>query len=230
MENQKEKKIKVLQNGPYEVTGNIPLNGLRFVPDKEGASESYEETIKYPRQESYHLCRCGGSSNKPFCDGSHYVNGFDGKETASHKTYDEMATYIEGKVVDLLDAEELCAVARFCDTNGTTWDLINNSKNPHTENIVKQQCNDCPSGRLTAVTKDGKRIEPVLSQEVSILEDEDAQVHGPIWVKGGISIEDGEGLLYPVRNRVTLCRCGKSQNKPFCDARHMQNEGELLNE
>ncbi|MDU1891453.1 MAG: CDGSH iron-sulfur domain-containing protein [Dysgonomonas sp.] len=229
MSTQDQKKVKVLKNGPYEVTGNIPLNQLRFVPDNEDASLAYKEVKKYPQQETYHLCRCGKTNNKPFCDGSH-LQGFDGTETAGHETYDQMAGFTEGKFIDLLDAEKLCAVARFCDTNGTTWNLVEESESDKTNDIVIQQCCDCPSGRLTAVTKDGKRIEPKLPQEISILEDPAVKVHGPIWVKGGIAIEDADGIVYPVRNRVTLCRCGKSQNKPFCDARHMQNEGEIKGE
>ena len=43
---------------------------------------------------------------------------------------------------------------------------------------------------------------------------------GPIWVKGGIRIEGADGKSYEIRNRVTLCRCGQSSNKPFCDGTH----------
>jgi CDGSH-type Zn-finger protein len=231
MKEEDQKKIKILHDGPYEVTGNVPLNQLRFVADKEddGAVASYQLVKKYPLQDTYHLCRCGKSTNKPFCDGSHY-QGFDGTETAGHKTYDEMAGLIEGKVIDMLDAEELCAVARFCDTYSTSWNLVEDGVTEEAKNIVIQQCKDCPSGRLTAVTKEGKRIEPELPQEISILEDTPEAVHGPIWVKGGILIEDEHGKAYPVRNRVTLCRCGKSTNKPFCDAKHIENSGELKEE
>jgi len=225
MDAQSTKKVKVLENGPYQVTGNIPLNQLRFVPDRDGSSTSYELMQAYPSQEAYSLCRCGRSKNKPFCDGTH-LEGFYGKETASRQTYDQMAEFTEGQHIDLLDAESLCAVARFCDTNGTTWNLVEHSETADTNEIIIQQCNDCPSGRLTAVTKDGKAIEPELPQEISILEDPAGEVHGPIWVKGGIPIEGANGRPYPVRNRVTLCRCGKSRNKPFCDARHMENKGE----
>lgn len=229
MDIENRKKVKVLENGPYEVSGNIPMNQLRFVPDAEGASLRYEKVKDYPQAETYHLCRCGRSKNKPFCDGTH-LEGFNGKETATHQTYEQMAGFIEGKSIDMLDAENLCAVARFCDTNGTTWDLVEKGNSNETNEIVIYQCNNCPSGRLTGVTKDGKRIEPELPQEISILEDPGAEVHGPIWVKGGIIIADASGKPYPVRNRVTLCQCGKSRNKPFCDARHMQNEGETREE
>lgn len=226
MDSEKRKKIKVLPNGPYMVSGKVPLNQLRFVSDRNGASTAYEEIHKFEVDETYYLCRCGRSNKKPFCDGSH-KQGFDGTETAGHKTYEEMAEMIEGRFVDLLDAEELCAVARFCDTHGSTWNLVTDSEDPKCVDIVRQQCANCPSGRLTAVLKDGEAIEPVLPQEISVLEDTAAEAHGPIWVKGGIPIEDAKGKIYPVRNRVTLCRCGKSRNKPFCDGSHMQNEGEL---
>ena len=221
-----EKKIKILSNGPYQISGSIPFDQLRFVSDKEGASTKYKLIQKYPLQETYHLCRCGQSENKPFCDGSH-ANGFDGTTTASFEPYESNATFTEGKVIDLLDNEKLCAIARFCDTHGDTWTVVEESADKEAIDIVTYQCDNCPSGRLTAVTKDGKRIEPELPQEISTLEDISASVHGPIWVKGGIPVEDELGKMYPIRNRMTLCRCGRSENKPFCDGRHMENEGEL---
>ncbi len=216
-----KKKIKVLKDGSYQVTGNVPLDQLRFVPDARGASVAYEEIKKFPSQDTYYLCRCGKSGNKPYCDGSH-LNWFNGTETAPHATYDELAEFIEGINIDLLDAKSLCAVARFCDTHGDTWTLVEEGTSNDTAEIVKYQCNNCPSGRLTAVTREGKRIEPELPEEISILEDEFVHVQGPLWVKGGIPVEDENGKTYPVRNRITLCRCGKSENKPFCDARHME--------
>lgn len=230
MEENKEIKIKVLKNGPYQVVGGAPLNQLKFVPNSRGFSLSYEKVKDYPEQDTYYLCRCGKTKNKPFCDGSHN-EGFDGTETAGHKQYEEMAELIEGKYdIDLLDAEELCVHARFCNIKSGTWNLIQNGFNEETQEWVKQQCADCPSGRLTAITKEGKLLEPDLAMEISILEDVAAEVHGPIWVKGGISIEDEHGKIYPVRNRVTLCRCGKSRIKPFCDGVHMKHKGELKKE
>ena len=37
---------------------------------------------------------------------------------------------------------------------------------------------------------------------------------------GGIPIHGADGQAYEVRNRVTLCRCGRSANKPYCDGAH----------
>ena len=35
-------------------------------------------------------------------------------------------------------------------------------------------------------------------------------------------IEGADGEAYEARNRVTLCRCGASNNKPFCDGKHVE--------
>lgn len=215
------KKVKILENGPYEVSGDVPLDQLQFTHNERGFSLEYEKIKDYSVDEPYYLCRCGKSANKPFCDGSHTA-GFDGTETAGYKTYDEMAKFIEGNLMNLKDAPELCAGARFCDTKSGTWNLVERAENEAAKDIVKHQCENCPSGRLTAVTKEGKVLEPDLPQEVSVLEDPVAGVHGPIYVKGGITVESSEGKTYPERNRVTLCRCGKSDNKPFCDGKHLR--------
>ncbi|MFV0643915.1 MAG: CDGSH iron-sulfur domain-containing protein, partial [Sphingomonadaceae bacterium] len=55
---------------------------------------------------------------------------------------------------------------------------------------------------------------------VSVTEDTARGCAGPIWVEGGITVEAADGTVYEERNRVTLCRCGQSQNKPYCDGTH----------
>jgi len=47
-------------------------------------------------------------------------------------------------------------------------------------------------------------------------------------VRGKIPIQSADGKIYEKRNRITLCRCGESLNKPFCDSSHYpeQSEGE----
>ena len=82
-----------------------------------------------------------------------------------------------------------------------------------------QEAADCPSGRLVVWDKQGNPIEPDFEPNIVITEDQHG-VLGPIWVRGGIIIESAEGLEYEVRNRVTLCACGGSDNKPFCDGDH----------
>jgi len=70
----------------------------------------------------------------------------------------------------------------------------------------------------------GKTIEPSFEKSIGFIEDQGIGVDGPIWVRGNIPVYSADGKLYEVRNRVTLCRCGKSTNKPFCDSSHYPEE------
>ncbi|WP_257790068.1 CDGSH iron-sulfur domain-containing protein [Acidovorax carolinensis] len=44
---------------------------------------------------------------------------------------------------------------------------------------------------------------------------------GPIGLRGGVQLVGADGFAYEVRNRMALCRCGASKNKPFCDGSHI---------
>jgi CDGSH-type Zn-finger protein len=61
--------ITVTENGPYMVKGAIKLFDATGNPVAT-------------KGESAFLCRCGGSSNKPFCDGTHSKMGFIGAAAA----------------------------------------------------------------------------------------------------------------------------------------------------
>ena len=64
-------KIEVTKDGPYLVSGNLPLSEQWIVTNDEGDSLDYREGKKFPAQAQYALCRCGQSASKPFCDGNH---------------------------------------------------------------------------------------------------------------------------------------------------------------
>jgi CDGSH-type Zn-finger protein len=219
-----EQKIKVLKNGPYEVSGKVPLSVENIVADENNVPDKWEKGKDCPLQENYRLCRCGKSKNKPYCDGSHIKTGFDGNETAGNLPYSEQAETIEGPELDLKDAQGFCASARFCHKSIGTWQLTENSDDPQNKKMAVESACNCPSGRLTAYDKKtGKPIEPEFTPSIGLVEDIPAGVSGPLWVRGGIQIESAQGYKYEKRNRVTLCRCGKSQNKPFCDGSHMES-------
>jgi hypothetical protein len=74
--------------------------------------------------------------------------------------------------------------------------------------------------------KTGKAIEPEFERSIGLVEDPKIGISGPIWVRGGIPVESADGNIYEIRNRVTLCRCGKSSNKPFCDSSYYPNNVE----
>lgn len=216
------KKIKVCKDGPYLVTGNVPLREEIIGVDSEGTSDKWIEGKKFPDQDQYTLCRCGKSTNKPYCSGGHTVTQFDSTETADNKSFEEKAEVIKGPGIDLKDAEELCARARFCDRAQGVWQATLESDDEEAKKLVIEESCNCPSGRLVACEKSGKPIEPKLNQEISTIEDPAMTSSGPLWVKGGIPVESADGKEYQARNRVTLCRCGKSKNKPFCDASHVE--------
>jgi CDGSH-type Zn-finger protein len=66
-------KITVRKNGPFRVEG---AEGAIDLVDADG--NKYDLAGK----PAFSLCRCGGSVNKPFCDGTHSKIGFQGAETA----------------------------------------------------------------------------------------------------------------------------------------------------
>jgi CDGSH-type Zn-finger protein len=47
-----------------------------------------------------------------------------------------------------------------------------------------------------------------------------ASANGPLLVTGGVRIVDAEGTVLYEGEKATLCRCGGSGNKPFCDGTH----------
>lgn len=214
--------IKVTENGPYHVMGSVPLAEQVIHVDADGECHGWEEGKKYPEKDGYKLCRCGKSVNKPFCTGMHAVTGFKGKETASRKSYAEQAQTYEGPELVLSDAEDLCSSARFCHRAGGTWNLTEQSADPEARKIAVEEACDCPSGRLVAHDKQGNAIEPEFTPSIGPVKDPQAGKDGPLWVRGGIPVESVDGKPYEIRNRVTLCRCGKSANKPFCDGSHLK--------
>ena len=215
-------KITVVKNGPYLVTGNVPLEQEIAVTDVIFPVR-WVGGEKYPAKTQYTLCRCGKSSKMPYCDASHVKLSFDGTETANNLSFELRAEKVTGPGIDLADVVELCSGARFCDVGGGTWELTKKSDDPAAKQKVLQQTFDCPSGRLVAIDKGtGKPIEPPFEESISVTEDQVSGISGPLWVKGGIPVESSDGTIYEIRNRVTLCRCGRSANKPFCDGTHMQ--------
>ncbi len=221
MEPKNVQKIKVSKNGPYLISGGIPIQKQVITTDSDGTPIKWLASTKYPPQENCALCRCGQSSNKPFCDGTHLKVGFDGTETAGQESYLNKPKEIDGSTLKLADIEELCASARFCHRTGGIWNLVPKSGDPEAKRIAIEEACDCPSGRLCVLDKQtGTVIEPKFVKSIGLIEDPPMGVSGPLWVRGSIPVESADGKIYRVRNRITLCRCGKSSNKPFCDSTH----------
>ena len=220
-----EKRIKILKDGPDLVSGDIDLSEKMILPENDDAKDAkyiWEDAGSIDHDKTYALCRCGASKKHPFCDGSHEGINFDGTETACREPYRDRAELIRGNNVDLLD-DGRCAGARFCyRKTGDAWYLAtceDNSEKTVFEAV--KSASECPAGRLTAIARDGSCIEPELDQAIEITQDPENDVSGGIYVKGGIPLVSADGSEYETRNRIVLCRCGKSKNKPFCDGAHV---------
>ena len=189
----------------------------------EGSSWSYRDGVEYDMNDNpTALCRCGTSANKPYCDGAHLNTIWDPTLTADNIPLLKDADVVDGPTLELTDNEKYCAFARFCDAYGKVWNLVEESDDPEARELTIREANYCPAGRLKAWDKDkGEFIENKLEPSLVLLEDPQERCSGPLFVRGGIPIDDTEGVRYELRNRVTLCRCGASSNKPFCDGTHV---------
>ncbi len=81
---------------------------------------------------------------------------------------------------------------------------------------IMKQIDACPSGALSYL-KESKEQESVEVANETIVE---ATKNGPLLVFGNITIKDAAGNLTKKHKVTALCRCGASENKPFCDGSH----------
>jgi CDGSH-type Zn-finger protein/truncated hemoglobin YjbI len=189
--------IEVAPDGPYLVTNAASLRDWLGRPLAGGPQLA--------------LCRCGESGSKPFCDGSHVRIGFSGAKDPG-RVPAQRDTYV-GKEVTLTDDRGLCAHAGFC-TGGTpgafragTEPFVDADGAPG-DDIVRAVRN-CPSGALGGHAPKERPADILVSRD------------GPYRVTGSVTLT-GAGELNPggSSEHYSLCRCGHSQNKPFCSGMH----------
>ena len=211
-----DQSITVTPQGPYVVTGQVPLRRKRAVRTGQDEPVAWQSDEPLDGGESYSLCRCGGSQNKPFCDGSHRDHEWDGTTTASGETYDDRAVLHLGDGLVMRDDRGLCQHAGFCGTKLTNaWKMTKQTADTAVRSQLIAMVERCPSGALThRVTADGPDVEPDLAVGIGVVDD------GPLWVTGGVRVVRDDGVPVETRNRMTLCRCGASKNKPLCDGSH----------
>lgn len=219
-----KQKIVIQENGPYSVEGDVQLSRKSQVVSEHGEPLTWRKDTELEGGDGYALCRCGHSGNKPFCDGSHAEVGFDGTETAPTAPTKERQKVFEGKGIVVKRDYEICSASGFCGNRFTTVEKMMADED---ESTVRAQIiamiERCPSGSFTYSLKDDEEdIEPDLPAEIAVCADmtDEGAVIGPLWVTGGIEIERSDGKPLETRNRVTLCRCGQSSSKPFCDGTH----------
>lgn len=217
----------VITDGAYVVEGGIPLYLDAIGKSADGSHLEFRRIRQIPTGKgSYLLCRCGRSKTMPFCDYSHMTESpkFDGPETADREPYRERAQVYEGNGLKMHD-DGRCSFARLCHYNGrSVW----NMSGEFDGEMKNEQINaawHCPSGRLIVEDADtGVVHEPEYEPSIVVLEDVGLNCSGPLFVRGGVELVGQDGFVYETQNRYALCRCGKSLNKPFCDAMHHHEE------
>ena len=211
-------RITVRPNGPYIVRGGISLVRKTPVMSEHGEPLTWEKGAVLSTAGVYRLCRCGRSSTKPFCDGTHTIVEFDGYETADTGPVADRAVNHEGEKIVVKDDRSLCTHAGFCGNRVTNiWKMVGKSDDTQVRAQIMAMVERCPSGALSfALEADGEIVELDLPKEIAVTPD------GPLWISGGIPVERRDGQPLETRNRVTLCRCGASAHKPLCDGTHKE--------
>jgi CDGSH-type Zn-finger protein len=205
--------IAAAKDGPFVVSGSVPLYRRRSVESEHGEPLAWETTEHVETGDRYLLCRCGQSERKPFCDGTHARAGFEADDRAAG-TYDERSNVLGGIGITVRDDRSICVHAGFCGTRvANVWGQVPETGESTVRAQVISMVEKCPSGALT-YRFDGDDVEALLATAIAVTDD------GPLWVTGGIPVTTSSGSTVETRQRVTLCRCGASANKPLCDGSH----------
>lgn len=195
-------KIEISKDGPFIV------KQLNKLTSSQGEFEVKEQIA---------LCRCGASKNKPYCDGSHISAKFSGEKQRDEE-YETLE--FKGEKLTVVDNIGICCHAGECVKGAPkaffTFDGSKRISKPDEdakENII-QTIRKCPSGSL-AYKLNGKLYDEYFSQEEIFI-----SKNGPLHIRGGIQLDDPATKELVSKEHYTLCRCGASKNKPFCDGTH----------
>ena len=220
----KEKpKILPLPNGPYYLLNDMEPKTVENLQNSEGKQLSTIVGIA--------LCRCGASKNKPFCDGTHGTIGFlsenkvaekgGGNSEEKKKIIKDIRKNYAGNKITIHDNRRICSHAAECVNNlpyvfrlkARPWIDSDGATVEEIINTIRK----CPSGALS-YSVDGIEYRDQNERKPMVTVSKD----GPYIITGGIeligdNIQFGDGAS---KEHYTLCRCGASQNKPFCDGMH----------
>jgi CDGSH-type Zn-finger protein len=221
------KKIVVCEDGPYIVQGGLPLVHKTQIVSEFGEPLTWKKDHNYQSDgKEYCLCRCGQSSEKPYCDGTHRAVGFDGTERADTAPTAERQEMLKGKHIVVKRDCTLCTDSGFCGNQFTdVTRMVFKTEDTQVRAQLIAMIERCPSGALAyALEENGPDIEPDYPEQVAVTTEitSDGPIPGPLWVTGGVTVERADGKPFEIRNRVTLCNCGESACKPLCDGTHRQ--------
>jgi CDGSH-type Zn-finger protein len=195
-------------NAEITPTPNGPLHAERITALKNDRGETIDAA------DSIYLCRCGASQNKPYCDGSHNTSGFSDKRLRA--TPAAVQEFV-GREITVIDDFSLCAHAGECVDGAPATFFV---KGPNgraalpdaspAEQIIAT-IRRCPSGALLYKVQ-GERVDGYFT-ETEVRAEKDGPLH--------VHRAKLNGEAKPAtEDHYTLCRCGASLNKPFCDGMH----------
>lgn len=141
----------------------------------------------------------------------------DPAEAGKPRTKDATRVYDEGRIRVLWDAT-LCIHTARClkrlpqvfDVTARPWVDVTGAPPEDIAATVEA----CPTG---ALRYDGPGVEPETPAEPTTIE---ARPNGPLFVRGRVQLQSPGVQAMPEQYRMALCRCGASENKPFCDNSH----------
>lgn len=229
-----EKRILIKKNGSYRVEGNPPLVRKTQVVSEHGEPLTWklEGAIETGDGDHYSLCRCGESSKFPFCDGTHRQIGFDDANAISgDQTGKNTFKFPGGTRLIVKKDPSLCMSSGYCGLrNASLRQIVAGSSDSRMRALAMAMVERCPSGALTYQIEEGEAdIEPDLPQQIALTTEitSEGPIEGPVWVTGYLPIVRADGEPFEARNRVTLCNCGHSKNKPLCDGTHRREAKKL---
>ncbi|MEL6523418.1 MAG: CDGSH iron-sulfur domain-containing protein [Pseudomonadota bacterium] len=166
------------------------------------------------------LCRCGASQTKPFCDGSHTKIDFASAPDHSklrNASVDYTGT-VDGVDVTISYTPVLCTHAAQCQARAVAvfnpkekpWIQPEKGALPDILDVIAA----CPSGALR-MSINGTEPQHMTTGDISLTIEKD----GPYHVTNVVLDAEFNGVGAS-RAKYSLCRCGLSKNKPFCDGSH----------
>lgn len=203
-------RLLCLPNGPYYLLADSTPQTAPYLKNSRGQDCAAVRGVA--------LCRCGGSSNKPFCDGTHGRIGFrDARGTP--RAPDARRDYV-GRRITIHDNRSICAHAGICTdrlasvfcSGAEPWIDADGAAVEAIVDTIRR----CPSGALSYSIDGVEQRDQARPPLVTVTH------NGPYAVAGGVELIGVARAQGASTEHYTLCRCGASNNKPFCDGSHWE--------
>ncbi len=198
-------KIRAAKDGPYLVEGCVEMKGSQ---GERMSTDPY-----------FHLCRCGKSGNKPFCDNTHEDYGFR-SDKLDGRLPDRVDRY-KGKEIIIYDNRGVCSHRGHCTDNlpgvflqgKEPWIDPDGADPREIARVIRM----CPSGALSYEWGGEHFTAWGGASQITFVK------NAPFEVSGDVELSDENGSTPQTGDHYALCRCGGSKNKPFCDGSHWYN-------